>query len=479
MLFNTLEFFVFLPIAFAGYFLLPARFRWMFLLVISYYFYACWRVSYLFLLFGSTVTDYICSRRIERSSVAKVRRRYLYASLVVNLGLLFTFKYFDFLNGSVRALVTSLGLAYPVRDLNLTLPVGISFYTFQTLGYTIDVYRGRVQAEPNFFRFALYVSYFPQLVAGPIERARNLLPQLRAQYAFSYERVRDGLSLVLWGLFKKVVIADRVAEYTHVVFGDPGSYRGMQIWLGGFLFVVQLYCDFSGYTDIAMGTASVMGVRLMENFRQPLLARNIAELWSRWHISLTTWFRDYLYGVAGSRRVRWRMYLGILIVFLANGIWHGANWTFAAFGLLHGVALIVYYGLRPRLGAWYALFRLHRFPLLTALAENLLVLWIFILGGKFFRAASLSDSWILIRNGLRFREAGAPLDLFAQPADFWLSIGLVLVLYASEWIGQEHGLAPWLAARSLWVRWGLMLAGVWCVVFLGKWATMDFIYFQF
>ncbi len=479
MLFNTLEFIVFLPIALAGYFLVPARFRWVFLLIISYYFYACWRVSYLILLVGSTVTDYLCSHRIERSAVPKVRRRYLHASLLVNLGLLFTFKYFDFLNGSFRTLVTSLGFAYPVPDLNLTLPVGISFYTFQTLGYTIDVYRGRVQAEPNFFRFALYVSYFPQLVAGPIERARNLLPQLRAHYAFSYERARNGLALILWGLFKKVVIADRVAEYAHVVFAAPDAFRGLQVWLAGFLFVIQLYCDFSGYTDIALGTASIMGVRLMENFRQPLLARNIAELWSRWHISLTTWFRDYLYVVAGSRRVRWRMYVGILVVFLANGVWHGANWTFVAFGLLHGVALIVYYGVRPRLGSLYAVLRLQRFPALTAVLENLLVLWIFILGGKFFRAASLTDSWRLIRNGFRFRGAGAPLNLFAHPADFWLTIGMVLILYISEWIGQQHGYEPWLAARSPWTRWMLILAGLWCVVFLGKWATMDFIYFQF
>ena len=478
MLFNSLEFLVFLPIALALHFALPARFRWIFLLVASYYFYSSWRVAYVVLLLGSTLTDYICGFRIERSEDAIVKKRYLYVSLIVNLGLLFTFKYFDFINGTLRMFLHAMGVPYGVPDLSLTLPVGISFYTFQTLGYTIDVYKGRVPAEKSLLRFALYVSYFPQLVAGPIERARNLLPQLRANHAFAYARVRDGLALILWGLFKKVVIADRIAEYTNTVFADPDMFQGAQIWLADYFFLIQLYCDFSGYTDIALGTALVMGVRLMENFRQPLLARNIHDLWNRWHISLTTWFRDYLYPLTGGRRSRNRMYWGILVVFLVNGLWHGANWTFAAFGLLHGLSLVVYYYVRGSLPALYRITGLQRVPRIAAVLENILVLGVFVFGGNFFRATSLGDSLTLIRNAFRFQGTG-PLNLFVYRGDFWLSLGFIVLLYATEWIGAKHGLGRWTAARSMPVKWALVGAGLAGVVFLGKWDAVDFIYFQF
>jgi len=478
MLFNSLEFIVFLPMAMAIYFALPARYRWVFVLIASYYFYTSWRVAYLYLLLISTVTDYICARRIEHSQNQNIRKRYLYVSCFVNLGLLFFFKYFDFVNGFFRSSFLYAGFSYPIRDLELTLPVGISFYTFQTLGYTIDVYKGRVQAEQNPFRFALYVSYFPQLVAGPIERARNLLPQLRQQYDFDYIRLRDGLSLVLWGLFKKVVIADRLAEYTHTVFSDPEAYQGAQIWLADFFFAMQLYCDFSGYTDIALGCATIMGIRLMQNFRQPLLARSIHDFWNRWHISLTTWFRDYLYPLTGGRRSRSRMYWGIVIIFLVNGLWHGADWTFAAFGLMHGVALVIYYRIREHLPALYDYTGLSRVPRIAAVFEYLLVLTIFVFSCNFFRAASLSDAMVLIRNAFRFSGTG-PLNLFLFPVDFWLSIGLIVLLYVSDWIGAKKGLGQWASQQSLAVKLLLLLCGVSGIVILGKWEAIDFIYFQF
>ncbi len=478
MLFNSLEFIIFLPIALAIYFILPARGRWVFVLIASYYFYTSWRVAYLFLLLLSTVTDYICSRGIERNDCRSVKKRYLWVSCGINLGLLFFFKYFDFVNGFVRSLLGVVGISYPVPDLELTLPVGISFYTFQTLGYTVDVYKGRVQAEKNPFRFALYVSYFPQLVAGPIERARNLLPQLRGTYAFDYMRVRDGLSLVIWGLFKKVVIADRIAEYTNAVFADPASYQGLQIWLADYFFLIQLYCDFSGYTDIALGCAMVMGIRLMQNFRQPLLARSIHDLWNRWHISLTSWFRDYLYPLTGGRRSRSRMYWGIVLVFLVNGLWHGANWTFAAFGLLHGISLVIYYRIREYLPTFYQRTGLARAPRFSAVCENLVVLSVFVFGGNFFRAASLSDSLILMRNAFRFRGTG-PLNLFTFPVDFWLSLGFIGLLYVSEWIGYKRGLGQWVSAQSLAVKMMLLFLGLFGIVFLGKWEAFDFVYFQF
>ena len=480
MLFNSLEFLVFLPAALAIYFALPARFRWVFLLIASYYFYMCWRLSYTLVLVGVTLVDYCCARLVERASSPRAKRRFLIASITVNVGLLFVFKYFNFVNGSLRALFAAVGLHYPVEDLSLILPVGISFHTFQSMGYIIDVYKGVVPAERNLLRFALYITYFPQLVAGPIERARNLMPQLRQHFTFDYARVRDGLALILWGLVKKLVIADRIAEYTGLVFGDPSSYHGLQVWAADYLFVLQLYCDFSGYTDIALGCAGAMGVRLMQNFRYPLLSTSIADLWTRWHISLTTWFRDYLFVYVGGRRSsRARMMLGIVIVFLVNGLWHGANWTFVLFGLLHGLALVTYYLLRPALKRFHEATGLQRHPLLAFFVCNPVVVFVFMFGGNFFRAASVTDSWILIGNMFDFSGGLAGLNLFAHAADAWIVLCSIALLYASEFLGDTVGHGPWLAARPAWFRWMLLAAGVLLIVLLGKWDSIDFLYFQF
>lgn len=469
-----------MPAAIALYFAIPARHRWIFLLISSYYFYICWKFSYIFLLIGSTLTDYYCSRAIERTENGIRRRRYLYISLAVNLGLLFTYKYFDFINGSLRLLFESWGMSYTVPDLRLTLPVGISFYTFQTLGYTIDVYKRRIPAETSMLRFALYVTYFPQLVAGPIERAKNLLPQLRQEFSFDYVRVRNGLALVLWGLVKKLVIADRIAEYTNTVFSNPEAHRGLQIWLADYFFVIQLYCDFSGYTDIALGTAGIMGVRLMQNFRQPLIARNISDLWARWHISLTTWFRDYLYVYIGGRRAsKFRMSLGIFIVFLINGLWHGANWTFVIFGAMHGFFLVSYYLLRPAIDRFYSITRLTRLPLLGAILGNFCGQLTYMVTGNFFRAKDVTDAWTLVKNSTDIFNGWAPLNLFMHPVDMWITVIFTLILYFSEFVGERRGYENWLSDRSVLFKWFLVVAGILSIIVLGKWDAVSFIYFQF
>jgi len=478
--FNSLEFLVFLPAVIALYFAIPARHRWVFLLISSYYFYMCWKVSYVVLLVASTLVDYLCARGIERSDRPKVRKRFMAASLIVNLGLLFTYKYYDFLNGSLRAVATWLGWSYPVPDLELTLPVGISFYTFQTLGYTIDVYRGRIKAEQSLFRFALYVTYFPQLVAGPIERAKNLIPQLRREYTFDYVRIRNGLCLIVWGLFKKLVIADRIAEYTDAVFANPAAHHGLQVWMSEFLFIVQLYCDFSGYSDIAIGSAAIMGVNLMQNFRQPLIARGIADLWTRWHISLTTWFRDYLYVYVGGRRGGLaRMSLGIFVVFLANGLWHGANWTFVIFGMIHGIALISTYLVRYISPALLSATRIDRIPHAPVALAILIGQLVFMMSGNFFRAENVSDAWTLIVNSFDFSRGLEGINLYRSAADFWITIVCVILLYTSEIIDERRGFGPWLASKPLLFKWGLLLTGILSIIVLGKWNTISFIYFQF
>ena len=324
------------------YFLLPFRFRWIFILAASYYFYMCWNKNFILLILTSTAIDYFAGLKMSNLSTKKERKPYLYLSLASNLGILCTFKYFNFFNDSFRDLFTFFDIAYAIPALSLILPVGISFYTFQTLGYSIDVYHGKIKAEKHIGYFALYVSYFPQLVAGPIERSSNLIPQFRQYFQFDYKRTTDGLKLMAWGLFKKVVVADQIAPMVDYVYQNPSDFGGLSILLCCLLFGYQIYCDFSGYTDIAIGAAQIMGIKLMENFRRPFFAQSLVELWSRWHISLTSWFRDYLFlPLMRNRKLGWPWQINMAIIYLVSGLWHGASWTFVLWGLTTAIIIVV------------------------------------------------------------------------------------------------------------------------------------------
>ncbi len=341
MLFNSLEFLLYFPVVVGLYFLLPPRWRWLHLLVASYVFYMAWEPAYAVLIFASTVVDYTVARAMPSTEGLK-RRLLLMVSLTVNLGLLFSFKYYNLINNTFQALCSLVGVEWALPESNLLLPVGISFYTFQTLAYTIDVYRHHLEPEKHFGRFALYVSYFPQLVAGPIERAGRLLPQLAAHHSWDTDRVVSGLRLMLWGLFKKVVVADRLAGLIDPVFTAPEQAGGFVVVMTSTLIGLQVYYDFSAYSDIAIGAARVMGVKLMTNFDQPYLARSVHEFWARWHISLITWFRDYVYiPLGGSRAGKLLQYRNIMAVFVLSGLWHGAAWHFAIWGAINGVFIIV------------------------------------------------------------------------------------------------------------------------------------------
>ncbi len=342
MNFNSAEFLIFYPVVLLLHFLIPLKFRWIALLAVSYYFYMTWNPSLIFLILFTTVVSWICSLVIEKSQKKSTQRLCLVVTLVICLGVLFFFKYYNFLASSVSALMTLFGAASTDFTLNLILPVGISFYTFQTLSYAIDVYRGRIKTERHFGYYALFVSFFPQLVAGPIERPENLLPQLHTKQYFNTDDASAGLKRMMVGFFKKVVVADLLAVYVNAVYNDPGSASAVGVILASVMFAVQIYCDFSGYTDIAIGCARVMGIRLMQNFDVPYTARSIKEFWNRWHISLSTWFRDYLYfPLGGSRCAKWRHLMNLMIVFLVSGLWHGAAWTFVIWGFLHGAYQVV------------------------------------------------------------------------------------------------------------------------------------------
>ncbi|HOD52534.1 MAG TPA: MBOAT family O-acyltransferase, partial [Candidatus Hydrogenedentes bacterium] len=339
MLFNSLQFVVFFPIVVMVYFALPFRFRWAFLLAASYYFYGCWRANYLVLLFASTILDYVAGLGIGSTNNPRVRTLFLLMSLIGNFGMLFTFKYFNFFTSNFEFLFDFYRIPKPA--LQVLLPVGISFYTFQTLSYTIDVYRGEQKPERHFGYFALYVTFFPQLVAGPIERSTRLLPQFFVKHDFDYERLRSGLLIMMVGFFKKLVIADRLSIYVDEVYNNPGKYHGLPVIAATYFFAFQIFCDFAGYSDIAIGSARIMGFELMQNFRRPYFATSISDFWRRWHISLSTWMRDYLYVALGGNRVsKLKWYRNLILTFVLSGLWHGAAWTFVIWGFFHGACLV-------------------------------------------------------------------------------------------------------------------------------------------
>ena len=355
MIFNSFIYLIFLPVVLL---LLAAggeRLKWIILLAASYLFYMWWNPSLIVLILTATVVSYVCARVIEQSSRRSVKILALTASLVVLFGFLFFFKYFNFFASLTADICGLFGFSVKKTALDLILPVGISFYTFQTLSYVIDVYRGTIPAERHFGYYALYVSFFPQLVAGPIERPENLLPQLRQKIVFSRENFRAGLSMMALGYFKKIVAADLLAGYVNAVYNSPEGQSGTAVLFATLLFTVQIYCDFSGYSDIAVGTSRLIGIRLMKNFDLPYTASSVKEFWDRWHISLSSWLRDYLYfPLGGNRKGKFRSQLNIFIVFLASGLWHGANLTFVLWGLIHGIARVaenLLYPLRKKLFA--------------------------------------------------------------------------------------------------------------------------------
>lgn len=344
MLFNSYNFMIFFPIVTIIYFLIPHKARYIWLLIASYFFYMCWNVKYALILLASTAITYISAifidkedkKQLEEKQKIKSKKYWVILSIVTNLVILFLFKYFNFFLENINKFLLSFNVKLTEQRLNVILPVGISFYIFQALSYTIDVYRKTVKPEKNFLKYALFVSFFPQLVAGPIERSSNLLRQINEKHYFDFQRVKDGILLMLWGFFQKIIIADRAAIVVDTIFNNYSSYGGIYIIFAVILFAFQIYCDFAGYSGIAIGAAKVMGFELMENFKSPYLSKSISEFWRRWHISLSSWFRDYIYiPLGGNRKGTLRKYINLMIVFLLSGLWHGANWTFVIWGALN------------------------------------------------------------------------------------------------------------------------------------------------
>jgi len=399
MLFNSIEFLLFLPTIFILYWFVfnkNLKYQNTLILVSSYVFYGWWDYRFLSLIFLSTVVDYIIGLNIPKQNSEKNQKLLLWCSVLFNLSVLGFFKYYNFFIDSWVELFISLG--YEIKSiwtLNIILPVGISFYTFQTMSYTIDIYRKKVEPTKDFISFASFVSFFPQLVAGPIERASNLLPQILKKREFQYEQVNQGLKLILWGMFKKVVIADSLAPIVDDIFSNYQDFGGGTLWLGAIYFSFQIYCDFSGYSDIAIGTSKLLGFELMSNFKFPYFSRNIGEFWRRWHISLSTWFRDYLYiPLGGSQEGKWKSIRNIFIIFLVSGFWHGANWTFIFWGLFHSILFLPTFMFNKNRNYTSSIIAAN--TLLPSLKEFINVVTTFLLvtiGWVFFRSESIGDSF--------------------------------------------------------------------------------------
>jgi alginate O-acetyltransferase complex protein AlgI len=472
MLFNSSQFLLFLPAVMVGYFLLPHKLRWLFVLICSYYFYMCWRVEYILIIAASTLIDYTVVRLMDNVGGGK-RRALLAVSLTMNLGLLFFYKYFDFVMASGNAISQAAGGGEPFPILKLLLPVGISFYSFQSMAYAIDVYRKTTTPEKHLGYFAMFVAYWPQLVAGPIERSRHMLPQYRKHFGFDYDRTVHALCRIAYGFFKKVVVADRLAVYVNEVYQHPQDFGTFPVLIGSVFFAIQIYCDFSGYTDIAIGSAQIMGVELSENFNRPYLSKSITEFWRRWHISLSSWFRDYVYiPLGGSRVLKWRMYYNLFITFLVSGLWHGANWTFVIWGGLHGVYLIVERLTEGgRLKLRTAL-RLDKVPRVSAILSVSITFTLVVIGWVFFRAKSLDEAFAVFGKVVHpdFNLNLSALMGYQGPFNFAVSLLAIGLLVASYWLPGNMKVR-----RSF-----LFLVAVFLVVLLfGKGGNNDFIYFQF
>lgn len=479
MLFNSINFAIFLPIVFVLYWFITnknLKLQNILLLVSSYFFYACWDWRFLFLLLFSTFLDYYTGIKMSDAQHQNSKKFWFWLSISVNLGFLGIFKYYNFFAASFAEAISHLGLTVNPWTLKIILPVGISFYTFHGLSYVIDIYKDRIKPERNIVDYSLFVSFFPLLVAGPIERATHLLPQLKVKRNFDYTKAIDGLRQILWGLFKKVVIADQCAQYANTIFNNSDDYSGSTLVLGAIFFTFQIYGDFSGYSDIALGTARLFGIELLRNFAFPYFSRDIAEFWRRWHISLSTWFRDYLYiPLGGSKGGMWMKIRNTFIIFLVSGFWHGANWTFIIWGLLNALYImpsIVFSTNRNNLdivaqGRYFPTLK-EFFAIITTFSLTVFA-WIF------FRAESLGHALDYV--GRIFSRS-----LFSA-SEVKIKIGFVLLIAAFfiiEWLGREEQFA--IAKTGIrWpkaLRWTFYYALILAIFYFAG-GEQQFIYFQF
>lgn len=489
MLFNSLYFFCFFTVVVIIYFSLANKYRWLLLLIASFYFYASINIEYTVLLMISIISIYFASLQIENTNNYKIKKIYLVICILVNLGMLVLVKYFNFLSQNLKLLGTQLNLSFEIAHLDFLLPIGISFYVFMAISYIVDVYQNKIKAERNLGLVALYLSFFPHLIAGPIMRADELIPQFYKTYEFEVTRVSDGLKLILWGLFKKVVIADRLALYVDLVYTTPSGFEGFSFIIATFFFAIQIYCDFSGYCDIAIGCAQILGYNLPDNFNRPYSSKSMIEFWRRWHISLYTWLRDYIYiPLGGSRVSKPRYFINILAVFLISGLWHGANWTYVVWGLILGIFVIITIITQPvRIFLFQGLCKFRKLYEAVSIFVTFCMVsfaWIF------FRSNSINDALYIISQIKSSLFMGIPQMSSLRPVydSIIFSLGIkwvfitgfsLLILVYVHHIQPHDGIRHMFRERSPYIRLFLCYFLIMFILFAGELVPRTFIYFQF
>lgn len=478
MLFNSIEFALFLPIVFFLYWFVAngsSRKQNILLLCASYFFYGWWDWRFLSLIFFSSLIDYYVGIGLSKTTVPNKRKLLLLTSIIVNLGFLGFFKYFNFFAESFSEAFTLLGSSIELSRLNIILPVGISFYTFQSLSYSIDVYKRKYLPTKDVIAFFTFVSFFPQLVAGPIERAKNLLPQLLIKREFDYDKAVDGLRQILWGLFKKIIIADNAANFANQIFNNYYEYSGSTLLLGAIFFAFQIYCDFSGYSDIAIGTSRLFGLNLMRNFAYPYFSRDIAEFWRRWHISLSTWFRDYVYIPLGGSRGEIPIKIrNIFVIFLASGFWHGADWTFLAWGFLNALYFLPLMLLKKNRINTNTVAEGKIFPNLKEFCQISSTFFITLIAWIFFRSTSIQDAFFYLTKMFSISLFGIP-EVSAKK-----TIVYILFLVTVEWVqrNKQHALQIENFNIPKFARWTIYYAIIFVIILFGG-SPLEFLYFQF
>ncbi len=485
MLFNSLQFLIFFTAIVFIYYIIPHRLRWFILLSASYFFYACWNMDHVICLAASTVVTYYGALRMHAGQKKKM---YLSLSFITNMGMLIFFKYVNLFSGMINPFLKEFSIVQSSPFFKVMVPIGLAFYTLKSIGYSIDVYRGAIEPEKHFGIFALYVSFFPQIISGPIDRAQWLLPQLYERKTFDPESLKNGIMLMLWGYYKKIAVADRLAPVVNGVYDNPMHYNGVHFSVATALFAVQLYCDFSGYTDIARGAALAMGIRLSDNFNRPYLSRSIVEFWRRWHISLSTWFRDYLYiSLGGNRVVRWRWYLNLFITFVIAGLWHGGQWTFIVWGCLHGAFIIISRVTEEARKKVAAAVYLDRIPSAQRIFQITITVLLVCFGWIFFRSRTMPEALHIINMlpvgwGTINQAGGLAAVMNALNLDMIdamlmaISIAIVLLIHRAE---KHENMDHMFENRPLALRWLLYYVIIFGILLMGNLNQNTFIYFRF
>lgn len=484
MLFNSFKFIFFFIATVVIYYLLKHKFRWVWLLVVSYYFYFSWEPKLVLLLLASTVLDYYCGLKIYNSHNERTRKAYLAGSIIINLSLLIFFKYLGFLTETTNEIIRFFGIelananqiAATSQFTKIMIPIGISFYTFQTMSYSFDIYRRYLPAERNFGRYALYVSFFPQLVAGPIERAKRFLPQLEKKIALNVDSIRIGLMLMAWGFFMKMVVADRLGNYVDIVFNSPEKYAGLPLIIGAYFFTFQIYFDFAAYSIIAIGAARVLGYDLMTNFNRPVYSKTATEFWTRWHISLMSWFRDYLYAPL-VKRYHFKRYMALLIVFVLSGFWHGASWNFVIWGTLNGLFLLFEISTKKFRERIIARVSDVIPPVVFQFAWWFISLNFLIFSLIFFRAQTIPAALNYIKHLPMIDDL--QVNVLKENYEFTLSVLLLLFVQTVNYFKPDHKVYEFVFDKKYYFRWSVYLVFIFVIVFFSVVRKNPFIYFQF